>query len=607
MPDWPQRPEPSRAEEATVVLRRASASLLGPGAVLGGAFQIEALLAHSASGDVYRAKHMALGGHVAIKVVAASLAGDPRLTAHLAQLGRIRDDAVAGYEGLLRGEGTLRYIVMEFVDGEPLGKVLDQHRFETDEILRLRDRVAGGLTTAHRQGVAHRALSLDKIILPNRDVGRAKIVGYALSASAGAGPPVSAPEYAFLAPEQLGLFGGSVDGRADTYSLGLILAAAAIGGGKRLYMGSDAASAAESRQRVPDLSLVPVPLRPVIASMLEPRPERRTALATRSAEPATPAPAKVSSPAPPPQTTTEPPESAQPRRETAPSPRKQAAPAGGKAVPPRATAATRRLAGRKLAAAAVLAIMLGAGAFGALRLASPSLHPPDVQAGLAANTAGYDCAAITYDIAGDHSVHLAGHVATAHDLDRLRTAVAGIPNIGAVHFDVGVMAWPYCEVSARLAAVTSRPGRDAPTLSLGAEDLRPGDRLIVDGRAPPFDGYVYVDYYGSRGQVVHLLPTARDRFNLKPLRNHFVLGCPPTGVAVELDKPPGKRLITMVATSKPLFPELRPGTEPARDYLRSLTQALGGVGSSKVAAVLAFFDLKDGSGTAAPATACSVK
>lgn len=255
----------------------------------------------------------------------------------------------------------------------------------------------------------------------------------------------------------------------------------------------------------------------------------------------------------------------------------------------------------------MVAILIGAGAYAGLHLVGRSPQPVDVQAALAASTAGFDCAAITYGVAADHSVRLAGHVATAEDLDRLRAAVAGIPNIGAVHFDVGLMAWPYCEVSAKLARLTGPAGRDAPTLSLGEKEAHPGDRLVVDGHAPAFDGYVYVDYYDGGGQVVHLLPTARDRFNLKPLRNHFLLGCPPAGIAVAFDKPAGERLITLIATSKPLFAELRPGTEPARDYLASLANATSGLGSTKIAAVMNFFDLKAGSRGSPAETACPAK
>lgn len=601
MPDRPQRPDISRAEEATVVVRQGATNLLQPGTVLSRIFEIESVLSRSAAGDLYRARHIELGTRHAIKVPAPALAGDPRLASYLAQLGRVRDAAVAGYEGLLRGEGRLRYIVMEFVDGQPLGDILDQRRLEPDDILHLSDRLVRGLTAAHRQGVAHRALSLDKIILPGRDPARAKIVGVALSAS-GTVTRASAPDYAFLAPEQLGLFGATVDGRADIYSLGLILAAAAIGGGKRLYMGSDAASAIESRQRVPDLSLVPVVLRPHIASMLEPRPERRSMPAPVPAEPA-PLPQHPDATAEP-LAGFPPPEAPSPKRPSAPH--EKPAPLRGEPEPPRAAPARRR-AGVTLLVGILTALIVGVGVFGALHLISPSPSPADARTALGAAAAGYDCAAISYDLAADRSVRLAGHVSTPRDLDRLRAAVAAIPNIGAVRFDVGVMAWPYCEVSAKLAGLAGPPGRDAPTLALGEKDPHPGDRLVVDGHAPGFDGYVYVDYYGSDGHVIHLLPTSRDRFNLKPLRNHFVLGCPTAGVAVALDKPAGPRLVTLIATSKPLFAELRPGAEPARDYLGSLASAIGKLQATKTAAVLTFFDVKDGGGSAPADTVCPAK
>ena len=66
-----------------------------------------------------------------------------------------------------------------------------------------------------------------------------------------------AGKYSYVSPEQVGLFGGKVDLRSDIYSLGLVLAAAAIGFGKKLDMGNSAPSMIAARQRVPDLSEVP--------------------------------------------------------------------------------------------------------------------------------------------------------------------------------------------------------------------------------------------------------------------------------------------------------------------------------------------------------------
>src|SRR5439155_8296851 len=86
---------------------------------------------------------------------------------------------------------------------------------------------------------------------------------------------VFALKFSYVSHEQVGLFGGRIDLRSDIYSLGLVLAAAAIGFGRKLDMGSSAPTMIAARQRVPDLSEVPASLRPVIAPMLDPRPENR--------------------------------------------------------------------------------------------------------------------------------------------------------------------------------------------------------------------------------------------------------------------------------------------------------------------------------------------
>jgi serine/threonine-protein kinase len=69
------------------------------------------------------------------------------------------------------------------------------------------------------------------------------------------------------------LYGGKVDVRSDIYSLGLVMAAAALG--RPLQMGDSFEAVLRARQTVPDLSAVPAVLREQIAVMLQPRPEDR--------------------------------------------------------------------------------------------------------------------------------------------------------------------------------------------------------------------------------------------------------------------------------------------------------------------------------------------
>ena len=63
------------------------------------------------------------------------------------------------------------------------------------------------------------------------------------------------------------------------------------------------------------------------------------------------------------------------------------------------------------------------------------------------------------------------------------------------------------EVAAMLTPLMGQPVRDAPTLALTGTELHIGDRLTVDVRAPGFDGYLYIDYFNSDGEVLHLFPS----------------------------------------------------------------------------------------------------
>ena len=285
------RNPPGRAAgggEPTIIRSRGTAApgVLRPGIVLGHTYAIEELLGRGGLGEVYRAKHVELGTAHAIKLIQPALASDPKtvqlLVEEARKLARVRNDAVVNYEGLFRDEQGLRYLVMEFVDGPSLASVIAGRRFEPDEVLALRDRLVEGLAAVHNRGIIHRDLSPDNIILPDAEVGRAKLIdfGFAKTGDAGDATMIGVnlmARHAYASPEQLGLFGGRVDSRSDIYSLGLVLAAAAIGFGRTLDMGASPGAAIVARQKVPDLTPVPASLRPVIAPLLQPNPDERPA------------------------------------------------------------------------------------------------------------------------------------------------------------------------------------------------------------------------------------------------------------------------------------------------------------------------------------------
>jgi tRNA A-37 threonylcarbamoyl transferase component Bud32 len=554
---------PAQDSEATrVVTGRVASSTLAPGTLLGNTYIIEELLARGGMGEVYRARHVELGTEHAIKIILPRLAEDPKIAQlfreEARKLARLNSDAVVDYEGFFRDERGLRYLVTEFVPGESLEQVLRRRRLEPDEVLRLRDRLALGLAGAHEMGIVHRDVSPENILLPGGNIDHAKIIDFGIAKSS---DPSSltiigsdfAGKYSYVSPEQVGLFGGRVDLRSDIYSLGLVLAAAAIGFGRKLDMGNSAPTMISARQRPPDLSEVPAALRPVIAPMLEPRPDDRPPSMR----------ALLSGP----------------RSEPVPLPK-------------------RRLALWAASAAAVLVASVAA----ALIVVRVTIPPPSlegVRTQIAAATSEYRCAALDYSVSPDHSVHLSGFAQTQGDIERLRSAVDRIGGIRKLVFDVGLRIWPYCEAAALLQPVVKRTPAPAPSLALvqPGPGAHIGDALVIDVRAPSFDGYIYIDYFADgEGDVVHLLPNKIDPEILKrPARNPFTLGRSPFKSCLVLAGAAGEQqLVTFTASTQRLFRDERPIQENAQEYLPILSDAIKSLpeDSSRGAALL-FFQLLD--------------
>jgi class 3 adenylate cyclase len=531
---------------------------LRPGDVLGHTYRIGALLGRGGLGEVYRATHVELGSEHAVKVILPSLANDPKVEQLLVdearKLARVRHDAIVNYEGLFRDQKGLRYLVTEFVEGPSLATVLAGRRLEPDEVLRLRDRLAAGLAAVHAHGIVHRDLCPDNIILPDGEVGRAKLIdfGFATTGEKGDSTLIGvnlAARHAFASPEQLGLFGGRIDSRSDIYSLGLVLAAAALGFGRTLDMGASPGAAIAARQKAPDLAALPAVLRPVIAPMLAPRPGDR--------------PGSV-----------------------------QALTEGAASSHAAAQAPTRR---RWLAVASALAgaLLVAAGGTFAVLHINPvaTLTGGELRSRLAAVTEGYVCASLNSEVAADRSVRVSGHVATQQDLVRLRRETEAIPGIASLDFAVQLMPHPHCDAVALLTPLAANLDGASLAFAAKSDDAYIGERPSLDIRVPGFDSYLYVDYFDSgSGQVLHLFPNERDRFNLRPWRNHLVLFKSPLWTVCGNV---GRQLITMVATARPLFSSRRPDVEDAHSYLASLREALQTIPEAKRAAALRFFDLRD--------------
>ena len=259
------------------------ATTVTTGTLIMGTYEIEQLINSGGMGEVYRGRNIHNGEPVAIKIVLPSLAHDPKIVALFQKesttLSRLSHEAIVRYH-VFTVDPTIGRpcMVMEFVSGTAMSDRIEQGPMPADEVRVMLRRVASGLDKAHRAGVVHRDLSPDNVILEEGMVEHAKLIdfGIAKSTAMGAGTLLQgqfAGKFNWVAPEQLGAFGGLVDGRSDIYSLALVTAGASRG--EVLQMGASIVDAVGKRSSVPDLTGVDPDLVPLLTWMLQPDPALR--------------------------------------------------------------------------------------------------------------------------------------------------------------------------------------------------------------------------------------------------------------------------------------------------------------------------------------------
>ncbi|MFG2757739.1 protein kinase [Streptomyces wuyuanensis] len=215
------------------------------GSVAGGRYQLRDLLGEGGMASVYLAYDSALDRQVAIKTLHTELGREQsfrerfrREAQAVAKLSHTNivsvfdtgEDAVA-FGGSAAGDGgVMPYIVMEYVEGKPLGSVLqeDTRQFgamPADKALKVTADVLAALETSHEMGLVHRDIKPGNVMMTKRGVVKVMDFGIARAMQSGVtsmtqtGMVVGTPQY--LSPEQA--LGRGVDARSDLYSVGIML------------------------------------------------------------------------------------------------------------------------------------------------------------------------------------------------------------------------------------------------------------------------------------------------------------------------------------------------------------------------------------------------
>ena len=232
-----QEPESDVSSEGQAPLSAEGTGAELVGTIVADRYKIDRLLGEGAMGAVFLAQHVHMQKAVALKVLHQAMSANTEVVRRFEReaiaAGRIEHPNVAGATDFGRLKDGSFYLVLEFIDGQSLGDLIEETgAMPVERACSIGLQIAAALSAAHTAGIVHRDLKPDNVMLPKGDhegdivkvldFGMAKMqqdtdTGETKLTQHGAvyGTP------AYMAPEQAA--GNEVDHRADLYALGLML------------------------------------------------------------------------------------------------------------------------------------------------------------------------------------------------------------------------------------------------------------------------------------------------------------------------------------------------------------------------------------------------
>jgi eukaryotic-like serine/threonine-protein kinase len=206
--------------------------VLSSGHLLDNRYRLDERIATGGMGDVWRGTDVVLGRVVAVKVLRAAMLTDPEFAARF--YGEARMMAAFRHPGVVEvydyasasdtgGDDQVAYLVMAYVDGEPLStRLKERGRLPVDETMSIVAQAADALHAAHQNGTVHRDVKPGNLIVkPN---GTVILVDFGVARSAAVtsvtGLNAIVGTALYMAPEQVAK--GNVSAATDIYALGAV-------------------------------------------------------------------------------------------------------------------------------------------------------------------------------------------------------------------------------------------------------------------------------------------------------------------------------------------------------------------------------------------------